>query len=223
MQYAVIAKALVGLAGLAITVSMAHAQNLELLVKHSSASNGADGVKRSTEFSERITRTADTVWVSRVLPANTHSNHDHAKGGHEHKHLDVATSTRWITRDASGVMKVRLVPNDQKVLVSVTKTDFGNIGFDGSWAAAWSLIDPATLKRMKAGPVSGDLTTYTLVEKDRNLKVIWNAKLQIPTLVQSFDKTSRRETLVQVVGTPAVMAWDKLQGYATKDYSDYLD
>ena len=115
------------------------------------------------------------------------------------------------------------MPNDQKVLVSVTKTDFGNIGFDGSWAAAWSLIDPASLKRMKAGPVSGDLTTYTLVEKDRNLKVIWNTRLQIPTLVQSFDKTSRRETLVQVVGAPAALAWDKLQGFTTKDYSDYLD
>ena len=223
MRHAVITKALLGLVGMAIAVSMAHAENLELVVKHSSSSNGADGVKRSTEFSERITRTADTVWVSRVLPANTHSNHDHAKGGTEHKHLDVATSTRWITRDASGAMKVRLVPNEEKVLVNVTKTDFGNIGFDGSWAAAWSLIDPATLKRMKEGPVSGDLTTYTLLEKDRNIKVIWNTKLQIPTLVQSFDKTSRRETLVQVVGTPAVMAWDKLQGYATKDYSDYLD
>ena len=223
MQHIVITKALVAIGGLAVAVSMAHAQNLELLVKHSSTSNGADGVKRSTEFSERITRTPDTVWISRVLPANTHSDHDHARGGNEHKHLDVATSTRWITRDASGAMKVRLVPNDQKVLVSVTKTDFGNIGFDGSWAAAWSLIDPATLKRMKAGSASGDFTTYTLVENDRNLKVIWNTKLQIPTLVQSFDKTSRRETLVQVVGNPTVMAWDKLQGYTSKDYSDYLD
>lgn len=223
MQLFIITKALAGIAGLTIVVSMAHAQNLELLVKHSSTSNGADGVKRSTEFSERITRTADTVWISRVLPTNTHSDIDHAKGGNEHRHLDVATSTRWITRDANGVLKVRLVPNDQKVLVSVTRTDFGNIGFDGSWAAAWSLIDPATLQRMKSGPASGDLRTYTLLENDRNLKVIWNTRLQIPTLVQSFDKTSRRETLVQVMATPAVMAWDKLQGYATKDYSDYLD
>ena len=223
MKHSIIFKTIVVCFGLAVVMSMANAQNIELLVKHSSVSNGADGVKRSTEFSERLIRTADTVWVSRVLPANTHSHHDHAKGGNEHKHLDVTTSTRWITKDASGTLNVRLVPNDEKVLVNVTKPDFGNIGFDGSWEAAWSLIDPASLKRMKAGPAKGELTTYTMVEKDRTLKVVWNTKLQIPTLVESFNKNSRRETLVQVVGTPTVLAWNKLQGLSTKDYSDYLD
>ena len=225
MRHTVIYKSLVGIVGLADAMSMASAQNIELLVKHSSLSNGADGVKRSTEFSERIIRTPDTVWVSRVLPTNahTHSHHDQAKGGNAHKHFDATTSTRWITKDASGILKVRLVPSDEKVLVNVTKPDFSNIGFDGSWEAAWSLIDPASLKRMKAGPVKGDLVTYTMVEKDRTLKVVWNNKLQIPTLVESFDKNSRRETLVQVVGTPTELAWNKLQGLITKDYSDYLD
>ena len=223
MRHTVMYKLLVGIVGLAGAMSMASAQNIELLVKHSSSSNGADGVKRSTEFSERIIRTPNTVWVSRVLPVNTHSHHDHAKGGNAHKHLDATTSTRWITKDASGILKVRLVPNDEKVLVNVTKPDFSNIGFDGSWEAAWSLIDPASLKRMKAGPAKGELVAYTLVEKDRTLKVVWNTKLQIPALVESFDKNSRRETLVQIVGTPTELAWNKLQGLITKDYSDYLD
>jgi hypothetical protein len=213
--------AIAGLAFFALTG--AHAQDVELLVKHSSVSNGPDGVKRSTEFSERVTRTVDTVWISRVLPANAHSGHDHAKGGDEHKHLDVATAARWITRRADGAVRMRLVPNDEKVLVSVTKPDFGNVGFDGSWVAAWSLIDPATLKRMKAGPASGDLTTYTMADKGRHLKIVWNNKMQIPALVQSFDQNSRQETVVQVVGPPASHPWDKLQALAAKDYSDYLD
>ena len=92
-----------------------------------------------------------------------------------------------------------------------------------SWAAAWSLIDPATLKRMKAGPVAGDLITYTLAEKGRLLKVVWNTKLEIPMRVESSDAGSRRETVVQVVGGPASRPWDKLQGFTQKDYSDYLD
>ena len=213
--------ALIGLAFFSFT--SAHAQDVELLVKHSSVSNGPDGVKRSTEFSERVIRTADTVWISRVLPANAHSNHDHAKGGDEHKHLDVATSARWITRDATGSVQMRLVPSDEKVLVTVTRPDFGNVGFDGSWVAAWSLIDPATLKRMKAGRPSGDLTTYTLADKGRNLKVVWNNKLQVPASVQSYDRNSRQETVVQVVGAPSSRPWDKLQALAAKDYSDYLD
>ena len=200
-----------------------HAQTVDLLVKHSAVSQGADGVKRSTEFSERLTRTPDSVWISRVLPQSAHSGHDHAKGGETHKHLDVSTASRWITRAPNGDIALRLVPNDGKTLVTVTKTDYGNVGFDGSWAAAWSLIDPATLKRMKAGPVVGELATYTLAEKDRRLKVVWNTKLQLPMRVESSDAGSSRQTVVQVLGTPASRPWDKLQGFTQKDYSDYLD
>jgi hypothetical protein len=218
-----ISKKLFVFIGLAFAMSMVNAQNMELLVKHTSVANGADGVKRSTEFSERVIRTVDTVWVSRVLPVDTHSTHDHAKGGDQHKHLDVATATRWITKTAGGALKVQLVPNGEKVLVNVTKPDYGNIGFDGSWVAAWSLMDPASLKRMKAGPVKGELITYTLLEKDRSLKVVWNTKLQMPTQVVSFDQNSSRETLVKIVGAPTVLAWDNLKGFDTKDYSDYLD
>ena len=213
-----------GLASLVLlALPHAYAQNVDLLVKHFAVSTGSDGIKRSTEFSERLTRTQNIVWISRVLPSGAHSDHDHAKGGDEHKHLDASTASRWITRAANGDIHLRLVPNDEKVLVTVTKTDYGNVGFDGSWAAAWSLIDPATLKRMKAGPTVGDLTPYTLAEKDRNLKVVWNAKLQVPMLVESSDKSSRRQTVVQVLGTPASRPWDKLQGFTQKDYSDYLD
>ena len=224
MRRAVIKTLRAGLAGLALLVlPHAHAQTVELLVKHLAVSQGADGVKRSTEFSERLTRTPDSVWISRVLPTGAHSGHDHAKGGEAHKHVDVSMASRWITRAANGDIGLRLVPNDEKVLVTVTRTDYGNVGFDGSWAAAWSLIDPATLKRMKAGPVAGDLTTYTLVEKDRLLKVIWNTKLQLPMRVESSDAGSRRQTVVQVLGAPASRPWDRLQGFTQKDYSDYLD
>ena len=224
MRRAVIQTLRAGLAGMALLVlPHAHAQTFELLVKHSAESQGADGVKRSTEFSERLIRTPDSVWISRVLPSSAHSGHDHAKAGKAHKHLNASTASRWITRAANGDIALRLVPNDEKLLVNVTKTDYGNVGFDGSWAAAWSLIDPATLKRMKAGPVAGDLTTYTLAEKDRLLKVVWNTKLQLPMRVESSDAGSRRQTVVQVLGAPASRPWDKLQGFTQKDYSDYLD
>ena len=213
-----------GLASLALlALPHIHAQTVDLLVKHFAVSQGADGVKRSTEFSERLTRTSDSVWISRVLPTGAHSGHDHARGGDAHKHLDVSTASRWIARAPNGDIALQLVPNDGKVLVTVTRTDYGNVGFDGSWAAAWSLIDPATLKRMKAGPVAGDLATYTLAENDRLLKVVWNTKLQIPMLVESSDASSRRQTVVQVLGAPASLPWDKLQGFTRKDYSDYLD
>ena len=199
-----------------------HAQSVELLVKHLAVSSGPDGVTRSTEFSEQLIRTRDTVWISRVLPSAAHSDHDHAKGGDAHKHLDATTASRWISRTENGDMALKLVPKDGKVLVNVTRTDYSNVGFDGSWAAAWSLIDPAMLKRMKA-TTTGDLITYTLAEKDRSLKVVWNPKLQLPVRVESSDKNSRRQTLVQVISTSASLPWEKLQGFTQKDYSDYLD
>ena len=199
------------------------AQEVELLVKHTAVSYGPDGVKRSTEFSERVLRAKDILWISRVLPKELHSDHDHAKGGKEHKHIDVTTASRWISRDASGAVQMRMVPNDGKVVVAVSKTDYGNVGFDGSWAAAWSLVDPATLKRMKPVGVAGDLTTYVQTEQDRSVKVVWNSKLQMPVSVESNDKTSRRQTLVQVVSSPPARPWEKLQDFTQKDYSDYLD
>ena len=55
------------------------------------------------------------------------------------------------------------------------------------------------------------------------LKVVWNTKLQLPMRVESTDATSRRQTVVQVLGAPASRPWDKLQGFTQKDYSDYLD
>lgn len=224
MRHTVTRTLCAALAGLALlALPQAHAQSVDLLVKHSATSQGADGIQRSTEFSERLTRTPDNVWISRVLPPGAHSGHDHAKGGDAHKHLDVSTASRWITRAPNGDVALRLVPKDENVLVTVTSTDYGNVGFDGSWAAAWSLIDPDTLKRMKAGPVAGELTTYTLVEKDRMLKVVWNAKLQIPMRVESSDASSRRQTVVRVLAGEASRPWDKLQGFTQKDYSDYLD
>ena len=213
-----------GLAGMALfALPQANAQTVDLLVKHFAVSQGVDGVKRSTEFSERLVRTADSVWISRVLPSSAHPGHDHAKGGKAHKHLDASTASRWITRAANGDVALRLVPNDEKLLVTVTKTDYGNVGFDGSWVAAWSLIDPATLKRMKAGPAKGELTTYTLAEKDRMLKVVWNTRLQVPMRVESSDAGSSRQTIVQVLATPSARPWERLQGFTQKDYSDYLD
>ena len=76
---------------------------------------------------------------------------------------------------------------------------------------------------MKTGPTIGDLTTYTLAESGRNLKVVWNVKLQMPTLVQSWEKSSRRETVVEVAEVPAGLPWEKVKAYSSKDYSDCLD
>lgn len=199
------------------------AQDVELLIKHKSVAKGADGITRTSEFSERMSRARDNLWVSRVLPADSHAAAEHAKGGKAHKHLDVATASRWITRDATGNAQLKLVPVHGKVVVTIAKADFDSVGFDGSWDAAWSLIDAGTLKRMKPGSTSDDLTTYTLVEKDRSMKVVWNSRLQLPALVESTDRNSQRRAVVQVLQTRPARPWDGVQGFSQKEYADYLD
>ena len=214
----------VGLACMTLLMAQqALAQDVELLIKHRSVSSGADGIRRTNEFSERMSRAKDSLWISRVLPSDSHSEAEHVKGGKAHKHLDVATAARWISRDPTGKAQLKLVPLHGKVVVTVNKGDYESVGFDGSWDNAWGLIDSGTLKRMKPGATSNELTTYTLAEKGRSLKVIWNSRLKLPTLVESTDRTSQRQTVIQVLETSPSRPWDGLQGFAQKEYSDYLD
>ena len=199
------------------------AQDADLLVRHTIVSAGADGVKRTTEFSERVVRRQDQVWVERIVPAGWHSAAEHAAGDHGHKHLDVAAAARWIRRDAAtGKPALRLASAEDKVLVDVAPTDYGNVGFDGSWMAAYHLIDPASLKGLQDTGTRGDLTTYVSREPGRTLKVVWNRKLQLPVSVESSQGPSSRKTVVQVQPTRAV-PWDATAAYQKKDYSDYLD
>ena len=201
----------------------AAAQDVNLLVKHSAISAGADGVKRTAEFVERIVRSQDQIWIERVVPADWHTADDHNKGDKSHKHLDTAAAARWVTRSADGTVGVRLASREDKVLVDVTKSDFENVGFDGSWAAAYYLIDPAALKRMKVISTQGDLITYGSTETNRQLKVIWNNKLQLPLLVESRSGASSKRTTVEVASKGKTLPWDGVKNYERKDYSDYLD
>lgn len=201
----------------------ARAQDADLLVKHIAVSAGADGVKRTAEFAERVVRRQDQVWIERVVPAGWHTADDHGKADPSHKHLDTAAAARWVTRGADGTAAVRLASREDKVLVDVAKAEFENVGFDGSWTAAYYLIDPAALKRMKVASTDGDLVTYTSTEANRQLKVVWNDKLKLPLLVESRSGASSKRTTVAVAALAKSVPWDGVKGYARKDYSDYLD
>jgi len=200
----------------------AQAQDADLLVRHTIVSAGGDGIKRTTEFSERVVRRQDQVWIERIVPPGWHVDHEHATGDKAHKHLDVAVAARWLQRDKAGKPALRLASAQDKVLVDVAPPDYANVGFDGSWTAAYHLIDPASLKKLRPSGTAGDLTTYTSKDKDRSLKVVWNDRLQYPVLVESSNGPSSRRTVVQAQPAGA-SPWDATRGYQRKDYSDYLD
>lgn len=217
-----VAGLVVGAAAL-LPAASAQAQDADLLVRHWSRSVGADGITRTVEYSERVHRRASTLWVERVLPAGAHSHEAHAKGGAAHRHIDVSTAARWITREANGDVRLRLVPVDDKVLVDVAKTDYENVGFDGSWDAAWHLIDPAALKRLQRRSQVGELARYGAKDKGRQIDVVWNTRGQHPVSVASTSGLTQRRTTVQTIAAPKRAPWDHAQTLNKKDYSDYLD
>ncbi|MDB5730932.1 MAG: hypothetical protein JWQ03_827 [Variovorax sp.] len=211
---------LLGLGG-----ALAQAQDANLLVSHVLVSVGADGLKRTTEFSERVYRRENMVWVERVIPQGAHTAEEHRSGGPEHKHLDVAAAARWISRDERGNPQLKLVSSEDKAIVSVASADYGNVGFDGSWASAYHLSDPAVLKKMTPGPRTSQGRWYSQAGNGGQMRLLWNDRLQLPMQIESQDVRglSRKVTRVQAIPAPRTLPWTGLNGYATKDYSDFLD
>ena len=204
------------------TASLAAPPDLNLLVKHHMTELGADGVTRTVSFAERVYRRAGMVWIERVLPPEAHREADHAKGGHDHKHMDIAAAARWITKEGEQPVRIRLVNAHDKVVVNVPAAEYGNIGFDGNWANAQYLLDPQQLKTMtsKAGG------WYERSANGRSVKIQWDAKAEIPRRVESADRngTFRRTMQAETIPAPNKAPWDETKsGYQSKEYSDYLD
>lgn len=205
----------------------AFAQDLSLLMRHKSVASHPDGLTHTIEFAEKIYRRGDTVWIERVLPAG--AVHADAHRTNDHRHLDVNTAARWITRGPDGAPTLRLVSAEDQVVVDVAKTDWDNVGFDGSWAAASHLLDPALLGRMKvveqAAQASDRDRTTTYARQDANgrLTVVWSEALRVPLRVDADSARGSRETRIERLPLPAVMPWESIDGYQRKDYADYLD
>jgi hypothetical protein len=226
------AAALVLFAALGVAASAAwSAPDVQVEVSHASSALGADGIQRSTAFSERMVRRANTVWIERVLPASVQAEHAHdhalsppAKG---HKHVNLSAATRWIEKQANGRIKLKLVAASDKVVVDVAPAEYNNVGFDGSWLAAYHLMDPVGLKAMKQGEREGAGRWYEAKSKAdaSTVRVLWDEKLELPLKVLSRNAagTTTRSTTVRVLGAVTPNPWTNTVQYAVKEYSDFLD
>ncbi|AXV78322.1 MULTISPECIES: hypothetical protein [Ralstonia solanacearum species complex] len=198
-----------------------------LRVEHHLASLGADGVQRDARFAERVYRQGDRVWIARELPAAAvHADPDHDNPHAGHKHAETDTAPRWIERGANGALDVRVVSEAQQKTYRVAPAEYGNIGFDGSWATAYHLLDPASLKAMRAdGPARNGVQTYRARQGERTVTVDWDVAGHYPRRVESRNAsgTQRKLTRVSVLPTPAAAPWTRAQRYALADYTDLMD
>ena len=207
--------------------SLAAPPDLNLLVKHHMTELGADGVTRTVSFAERVYRRDGMVWIERVLPPEAHREADHAKGGHDHKHMDIAAAARWITKEGEQPVRIRLVNAHDKVVVNVPAAEYGNIGFDGKWTSASQLLDPEQLKRMKPAKRAAPAGTrwFEGGTRDTQVQVLWDESAAYPRRIESANtRGTQRSTMVVTRETmPGQMPWAGLKGYTQKEYADLLD
>ncbi len=222
------------LASFALTLVGVHtssvaATNLALEVTHQSSSLGADGIKRDTLFTEHVIRQGDTVWIERVIPAGAHtaSEHEKEKNLKGHKHTDLNNAVRWIQKLPDGKLKLRLVALHEKVIVDVAPNEFANVGFDGGWAAAYHLIDPAVLKKLKPAQTEGPSQWFVSApsSNSNSIRILWAQKNEIPmaVLTQNVSGTTKRSTTVRVMSQSPSTPWRNLSQFSVKEYSDFLD
>lgn len=207
------------------------APEVQVEVSHRTSSLGSDGIQRSTAFSERVVRRGNTVWIERVLPTSVQAEHAHdhaaspsAKG---HKHVNLSAATRWIEKLADGSLRLKLVAATDKVVVDVAPAEYNNVGFDGSWLAAYHLMDPSSLKAMTPGVREGAGRWYEAKSKAdaSTVRVLWDEKLELPLKVLSRNATgtTTRSTTVRVLGSVTQNPWQNTVKYTVTEYSDFLD
>ena len=203
------------------------APDVTLEVTHQSNVLGADGIKRSTVFTECVVRQGDTVWIERVMPPGAHLEDDHAKAkvgaAKDHKHADLSAATRWIQRLPDGKLKFRLVAMHDKVVVDIAPAEYATVGFDGAWLAAYHLIDPAVLKTLKPGEVTPQGQWFENTKGRNSVRVLWDVKREMPLQVLSQSPNGNRTTTVKVLSTSVKNPWDVTKKFDQKDYSDFLD
>ncbi|MFT3719811.1 hypothetical protein [Pseudorhodoferax sp.] len=204
---------------------------VHLLLQYESHSIGQDGVQRDSRHTDRMVRDGDRVWIERVLPQVLR---DEAAHGHKptpgphagHAHDEAQNAPLLLQRQADGQTLVQIVLREQRRVIEVEKGHHGNVGYGGSWAAAYWLIDPQALQRMeKLGPPRNGVQRYRLQQGERRTEVDWDlAGRYVRTLVQQdMHGLSSQRLTVKAQPLPARMPWDELQGYARGDYSDLLD
>lgn len=191
---------------------------------------GADGVLRTTRFEETLMRRASVAWVKRVLPTSVRATHkDDAQ---KHKHFNPIEAGRVVTAQPDGA-QLSFVNADEKVVVSVPKPEFANVGFDGSWERAYHLVTASELATMK--PVTSSAALSAAPEGAQWLQrhvngireyVLWDKTRAIALVIETSNDAATKWYRVTVKPKATLVSpvpWLQTQGFEQKGYVDYLD
>lgn len=182
-----------------------------------------DGLTKTVTFDEHLFRAQDKVWQERVLRDRPGQH----SGEESHLHpKDLGVAARFLSRDASGVLSLTFVhPLGMKI--HAESRDYPEVGFDGSWASAFYLLDPARLASMKPLELKAPKGARWFETRDQTqfMRVLWSSELELPLKIEagSLDGHHLNVTEVTPEPLPSKLPWDSLQGMQEKEYTDLLD
>lgn len=219
--------------GLAGTVHAA--PDLDLRIAYYSRAVSAEGVTREARFEETMLRRDGHVWTARVLPAPT-APHEHKPGVRHaaaratsvHKHFNPALLPRHVALEG-GKVRLEYVDAAAREVIAVPPGEFDNVAFDGSWARAYHLLDPARLRALPASGRKSDVPGARWHERERDgayERVLWDERREVPLVIESGDTAGtslHRMVLTVRPGVTADLPWRRLTGYARREYADFLD
>lgn len=215
----------------AVAAVVAATPSVTLRLSYENRSIGTDGVTRDSRHTDLMVRGPGVVWIERELPPllreHASHGHSHAPGPHAgHAHDEAQGAPLLLRRGADGSVAVQIVLHKQQRVIDVELAHQANVGYGGSWAGAYWLIDPAALKRMEVmGPVSKGVQHYRLRQGERTTLVDWDVAGHYARRIEQKDGhglSSQRVTATPVA-TPTPLPWNALGTYSRGDYSDLLD
>jgi hypothetical protein len=216
------------------SLRFSRARDLFVTIKFEASQQGKDGVLRSTVFEEEMVRQGQSVWTRRksfVPAAETHS----ASGSH--KHLNLIEAIRWVSK-TDAVTSLQFLARADRALVFVPEVEYANVGFDGSWARAYYLVDPSDLALYQevqrpaiAMPLAGKTREGQAKWFERRSsalleRVLWDFDRGIALIIESESLDGRRKfraTVTPQNASPKTQLWIDSAQFEQRRYSDYLD
>lgn len=214
----------------AVTAAVEATPAVALRLNYDNRSIGTDGVTRDSRHADLMFRDTATVWIERELPAalreSEHEGHAAAHGPHAgHAHDEAQGAPLLVERSADGKVSVKSILHKQKRVIDVELAHQANVGFGGSWAAAYWLLDPVALGRMDKLGTGKGIERYRLVQGERTTLVDWDVAGRYARRIEQKDAhgLSRQVMTATPMAMPKVKPWQKLGEYSRGDYSDLLD